>query len=138
MWPMFHKISEIPPIIRLLNRTDLFFHSYFNCCNVSLKAHYVWRHCIFGVKYFYWENDFFLPWECPLIKLIPLVQVYHIKHTLWWIDNSFQSQIIIILLPFCKKETSSEKRKALWYFWKIGLFLAHLGFLDEYGYLDGL
>lgn len=52
-------------------------------------------------------------------KHIPLVQVYHIKHTLWWIDNSSQSQIIIILLPFCKKETSSERRKALRYFEKL-------------------
>lgn len=52
-------------------------------------------------------------------KHIPLVQVYHIKHTLWWIDNSSQSQIIIILLLFCQKETSSERRKALRYFEKL-------------------
>jgi hypothetical protein len=44
-------------------------------------------------------------------KLIALVQVYHIKHTLWWIDNSSQSQIIIILLPFWKKEISNERKK---------------------------
>lgn len=52
-------------------------------------------------------------------KHIPLVQVCHIKYTLWWIDNASQSQIKIILLPFCTKETSSEGKKAPRYFEKL-------------------
>lgn len=64
-------------------------------------------------------------------KHIPLVQVYHIKHTLWWIDNWSQSQIIIILLPFCKKETSSERRRVPRYFEKLDFFGGSLRFSWE-------
>ena len=102
-------------------------HTGFHVCFDSHIC-YPWAHLFTTepsakptILYFYWENEFFSCLENSSLirKLIPLVQVYHIKHTLWWIDNSFQSQIIIILLPFCKKETSSEKRKALWYFEKL-------------------